>query len=291
MLSILTLSMIRYETIFDFYSEEPPIIKVCLNKDHGENYSYEQILRIRKWKNNEESYSWCIYAQQREFGKDFDENTDILKNLIIRNVKWDMKKDIEKIKKCSPHKENINVENVIDEIEKYLDLVNNSNFDKIHSMVFEVNDPIDALPKSKVIDILDILEGKKDANYSFKMNIPPKMIDQELVVLTDILINYKNNKHMTNKEWNILSSFAMTEFELDNIVGTIKYQFAKMLIDSYVWIDNDGLYFLNGSILFMDTKQINEDVVFDKMIKYLNWLTGKEFIIINTSFKSIWFSN
>ena len=63
---IIKLIMIRYEAIFDFYSEEPYSINVQINE--GDNkYKLEQIIRVRKWGNNTRSYSLSIYSQQREF--------------------------------------------------------------------------------------------------------------------------------------------------------------------------------------------------------------------------------
>lgn len=40
---ILRLSMLRYEALFDFYSEEPCSVNVQLNKDE-DSYKLEQIL-------------------------------------------------------------------------------------------------------------------------------------------------------------------------------------------------------------------------------------------------------
>lgn len=157
-------------------------------------------------------------------------------------------------------------------------------FYKILSLLIQINDPIDALPKSEVVDILNILEGSKDKNYSFKMNIPPKMIEEELIHLADILNNYMDSKSMTKEEWNIISSLTTTPLNLDNIVETIKYQLFNVLEDSFDWIDDEGVYFLKGSILFIEMNQISENMILNKMIKYLNWLIGKDFIIVNISF-------
>lgn len=157
-------------------------------------------------------------------------------------------------------------------------------FYKILSQLIQINDPIDALPKSEVVDILNILEGTKDKNYSFKMNIPPQMIEEELIHLADILTNYMDSKKMTKEEWNIISSFTTTALKLDNVVEIIKYQLFNMLAESFDWIDDDGVYFFKRSMLFIEMNQISEDMILNKIIKYLNWLIGKDFIIINISF-------
>jgi hypothetical protein len=94
---ILKLSMLRYEAMFDFYSEEPYSINVQLNEGE-DRHRFEQILRIRKWGMHAKSYSWCIYSQEREWNKDANNDIDIINGLIIRQVMWDMKSDIDKIK-------------------------------------------------------------------------------------------------------------------------------------------------------------------------------------------------
>ncbi len=100
--SIIQLSMLRYEAIFDFYSEEPSSIKVQL-KQGEDKYKIEQILRIRKWGNNTKSFSWCIYSQQREWNQNGNSDLDNVYNLIVRQVVWDMKSDVDKIKNSSPN--------------------------------------------------------------------------------------------------------------------------------------------------------------------------------------------
>ncbi|WP_066716811.1 hypothetical protein [Clostridium sp. Marseille-P299] len=99
---MLKLSMLRYEAIFDFYSEEPYLVNVQLNQDE-DSYKLQQILRIRKWGMNTKSYSWCIYSQRREWNENGNDDQDIIDGLIVRQVIWDMKADIDKIKKCSPN--------------------------------------------------------------------------------------------------------------------------------------------------------------------------------------------
>ena len=98
---ILQLSMLRFEAIFDFYSEEPSSINVQLNQGE-QKHKLEQILRIRKWGNNAKSYSWSIYSQQREWNENATNDFGIDNNLIVRQVIWDMKVDADKSKNCSP---------------------------------------------------------------------------------------------------------------------------------------------------------------------------------------------
>lgn len=80
------LMMLRYEDIFDFYSEEPPTIIAKSKVDTGSK-SHEQILRIRKWQTQGQSYSWSIYNEERE---------DFSSNFIIRKVVW--KQNLDKVK-------------------------------------------------------------------------------------------------------------------------------------------------------------------------------------------------
>lgn len=86
-LPVIKLSMIRYEAIFDFYSEEPPSISVQLKNDSCK-HEYEQILRIRRWNFKEKSVSWCIYAAEREK----------LDDIIVRKVTWNREIDLVYIK-------------------------------------------------------------------------------------------------------------------------------------------------------------------------------------------------
>lgn len=95
--TILPLSMIRYEAIFDFYTQEPKIIHAKLKKDDEYN-QFEQIFRMRKWNIKGVSYGISIFSQYREWN---NEGEDIPKDLAIRLVEWNMDLDINKIKKCS----------------------------------------------------------------------------------------------------------------------------------------------------------------------------------------------
>ena len=84
---VIKLPLLRYEAIFDFYSEEPQTI--IMQKDKGKpKIVCEQILRIRRWNISSESYSWMVYSSERE----------TLKNLIVRKVIWDRSRDVEYIK-------------------------------------------------------------------------------------------------------------------------------------------------------------------------------------------------
>ncbi|BFL12317.1 hypothetical protein LIZ64_08850 [[Clostridium] hylemonae] len=81
-LQITTLPMIRYESVFDFYAEEPHSITV---QKESIIESYEPIIRFRKWNVQNESFSWSIYSTNREK----------LDNIVIRKVVWNIKKDKE----------------------------------------------------------------------------------------------------------------------------------------------------------------------------------------------------
>lgn len=79
---ITTFPMIKYESIFDFYSEEPISISVQREQE-GEIVSYEQIIRVRKWGTNGQCLSWSIYSTERESMGD----------IVIRKVVWEMEQD------------------------------------------------------------------------------------------------------------------------------------------------------------------------------------------------------
>ena len=80
--------MIRWEDIFDYFSEEPVSITVK-EKENNIEEEYTSILRIRIWNQRKRSVSWSIYSKDRER----------LEKLVIRRVKWDMCKDEEWLRK------------------------------------------------------------------------------------------------------------------------------------------------------------------------------------------------
>lgn len=140
---VMKLAMLRYEAIFDYYSEEPQSIYVRLEKD-GEKFDFEQILRIRKWVSDNQSYSWCIYSQRRELDNKVNENLSeekkTLKNLIIRYVIWNMKTDINNIKQFSDNRReqllknypSISTNNIFLSLKDSIDLIKQiCDFDKL----------------------------------------------------------------------------------------------------------------------------------------------------------------
>lgn len=86
-LPTINLAMLRYQAIFDVYSEEPENIVVRL-KQNEEAESLEQIFRFRKWFPNQCAYGWYIYAGDRETLSD---------TMIIRHVYWNKQEDIDNI--------------------------------------------------------------------------------------------------------------------------------------------------------------------------------------------------
>ena len=84
---ILNLPMIKFESIFDFYSEEPPAISVQIGVNE-QKIIHEQILRMRQWNVEKPCFSWTIYSPEREE----------LRGIVIRKVEWDIGKDKELIK-------------------------------------------------------------------------------------------------------------------------------------------------------------------------------------------------
>lgn len=97
---VIQLGMIRYEVLFDFLSEEPNIINITRKKD-DEVDCMEQIFRTRRWGNNTISSSLSIFSTEREWGDYEQRYKDFEKGIVIREVIWDMKADVEKIKNCS----------------------------------------------------------------------------------------------------------------------------------------------------------------------------------------------
>jgi hypothetical protein len=77
--------MLRYEEIFNYYSEEPATFKVKEEADSDAS-NYEEILRIRKWNSGGRSYSWSIYSNERE---EFSHCA----TFTIRQVVWDLSCD------------------------------------------------------------------------------------------------------------------------------------------------------------------------------------------------------
>lgn len=92
---VIKLGMIRYEAMFDFLSEEPRIINVKEKEDCSVE-CMEQIFRMRRWGNNTKSSSLSIFAIEREWN-----NKDYNSGMVVREVSWDMKADVDKIKSCS----------------------------------------------------------------------------------------------------------------------------------------------------------------------------------------------
>ncbi len=76
--------MLRWEDTFDYFSEEPFSITVK-EKENSSEEEYIRILRIRIWNQRKRCVSWSVYSEERE-------NLD---KLVIRRVKWDMRKDEE----------------------------------------------------------------------------------------------------------------------------------------------------------------------------------------------------
>lgn len=91
---IITLPMLRYEAIADFYSCQPANIRIKPD-ENTELDIFEQIFRIRKWVTNEQISSWSIYSNTR----------DILDNenagIVLRHCKWDRCADMMIIKNAA----------------------------------------------------------------------------------------------------------------------------------------------------------------------------------------------
>lgn len=97
---VIQLSMIRYEVLFDFLSEEPNVINVK-KKENDNVVCLEQIFRTRRWGNNTSSSSLSIYSSEREWESYEQKCENFEGEIVIREVNWDMKSDVAKIKSCS----------------------------------------------------------------------------------------------------------------------------------------------------------------------------------------------
>ncbi|MDR1700317.1 MAG: hypothetical protein LBR68_03920 [Lachnoclostridium sp.] len=89
---VINLTMLKYESIFNFYSEEPASIKVEV-EEGDEIDAYEQIFRIRKWYTDREMYTWSLYSLNREF------EYGISNSLVLRNVAWNVELDTNNLKR------------------------------------------------------------------------------------------------------------------------------------------------------------------------------------------------
>lgn len=78
------LFMIKYECIFDFFSEEPISI-TAKKKRESKRKNFSEMFRIRKWK-IDECVSWSLYSEEREK----------LDSVILRKVIWYKKSDKDK---------------------------------------------------------------------------------------------------------------------------------------------------------------------------------------------------
>lgn len=76
--------MIKYEDIFDYYSDEPISVSIKLS-ENSEALILGRVLQIRIWNKEKKSYAWSIYS---------DDRMD-LNNLLIRKVVWDMDIDMQ----------------------------------------------------------------------------------------------------------------------------------------------------------------------------------------------------
>lgn len=89
------LAMIKWESIFDFYAEEPISITLQIKED-GKKMTFEKIIRIREW-GEKECFSWSVYSQNREK----------INDIVLRKVVWDKQKDKNTMIACNEKYEEI----------------------------------------------------------------------------------------------------------------------------------------------------------------------------------------
>ncbi len=89
----LPLILVRYESISEYYSQEPLLINIRPT-ELDDFITFEQVLRLRIWVPNEKINSWCIYSKEREW----EVTRKLAKGIIIRHVVWDRKNDMAKAK-------------------------------------------------------------------------------------------------------------------------------------------------------------------------------------------------
>lgn len=91
---VITLPMLRYEAIADYYTCQPSLIRIKIN-EYDEFETYRQIFRFRYWKTNDSLNSWTIYS-------DTMDSLDIQnKDVIIRLCKWDRYSDMLAVKNAT----------------------------------------------------------------------------------------------------------------------------------------------------------------------------------------------
>lgn len=96
------LTLVRYEAISDYYTEEPKLISVKPTK--VDDFAiFEQVFRLRIWVPNEKTYSWCIYSEEREWMASKESPCGI----IVRHVVWDRKKDLASVKRVKDKREGL----------------------------------------------------------------------------------------------------------------------------------------------------------------------------------------
>lgn len=89
-------TLLRYEAITNFYSEEPQHIYLKL-RESDKRCLFEQVFRLRVRIPNQMAYAWIIYSNSREWLNE-DGGT---KGLIIRNVIWERSVDSERVKEIA----------------------------------------------------------------------------------------------------------------------------------------------------------------------------------------------
>ncbi|MDF2804276.1 MAG: hypothetical protein K0S61_4181 [Anaerocolumna sp.] len=209
---VIQLSMLRYQAIFDFYSEEPSSINLQLNQGE-DKYNLEQILRIRRWGNNTKSYSWCIYSQQREWNENKD--LDIIDGLVVRQVIWDMNADMDKIKNCPPNEKQqmidlwpaICTKNIFINKKDISQLIKKiSEFDKLIENGFLINSSNNPTRNWKDLEVKRLFNwGQIHTTWSpTKGNIQiEKIIDQFDEYLSLVISRITNEIHSLDLDYSI----------------------------------------------------------------------------------------
>lgn len=208
------LAMIRLEDIFDFYSEEPNFITIK-KSNNSSNFTYEQILRIRIWRIKGESYSWCIYATDRQQ----------FKSIIIRKVTWNMEDDKKEIKNYAKSNRE-KIYSAWPTITIYNNYINSSNSNEIINIINELDllikrgiilhDNTNSTWEWRELELRRLYDwGKIESVWC--ANKQNKAIEKKVKILVSKLDFMLNNKEILNNIYSMVLNYSILPEKYKNV--------------------------------------------------------------------------